>query len=59
MLFLSTVLVERWFPEVMGTAWWNPVPFEAWLAWRIYAAPSLPSMLAFALLFLTAFWSKD
>lgn len=46
-LFVTTVIVEKLWPNVTASSLWNPVD---WSAYRIYAAPSMPTILAIILL---------
>jgi hypothetical protein len=53
--FMVTVIIEGLFPQLIGTPIMHPIPFEWWVSHRIYAAPALPSLIAFGLLIVAAF----
>jgi hypothetical protein len=50
LLFASTVVVEHYEPSVMCTPLWHPISCNTFLAYGIYAAPALPTLIAFALI---------
>jgi hypothetical protein len=52
-LFAVMAITEHVWPSIIGSRLWHPIPIEAYVAWGLYCAPSLPSLIAFALLALS------
>jgi len=53
-LFVGTVAVEYMWPSVVCSWWWHPIPCTFLLSLRIYALPSLTSLVAFGCLIMAA-----
>ena len=51
-LFVSTVIVEYFFPSVMCVFPWHPYSCDWVVQHGLYALPALPTLIAFALLIL-------
>jgi hypothetical protein len=51
-LFVSTVVVKYFIPNVICTFPWHPYSCDQLLQHGLYALPALPTLIAFALLIL-------